>query len=195
MTANTETTLDAVLNGIVATIAANFPGLNVEDHRADRKTLKLPACLIDLEEFDAPDEDPGTGQTAMNARFSAQFIISFKQGTKNPKREIRKFIWDFIAFARLQRWGCPIGPATVTNAAPDDFAPELDQYEVWRVEWEQVINLGKSDFDDDGTTPSAVFLSQSPLVGEAYRDQYELVAGECVPPSEPEPEPEPEPVP
>lgn len=173
--ANTVTTLDAVHSGIVAAIKAQFPDLKiVEAYRLDRKNLPVPACLVELTEMDAaPDVDPGTEQLAVNARFEATFVIGFRQGGKNPKLEVRKLAASFAAFARLQRWGCPIGPAEVIGAYQDDFDPELDQYECWRVEWQQVIHLGDTVWKDEGEVPTP-FFSWSPEIGNdhgaAYRD-------------------------
>lgn len=171
--ANTVTTLDAVHAGIVAAIAAQFPDLaTVEAYRLDRKNLPVPACLIELTEMDAaPDDDPGTEQQAVNARFEARLVIGFRQGAKNPRLEIRKLAAAVAAFVRLRRWGCPIGPAEVLGAYPDDFDPELDQYECWRVEWRQLIHLGDTVWTDDGTVPTPVF-SWSPEIGIQHEPDY-----------------------
>lgn len=175
--ANTVTTLDAVHDGIVAAIAAQFPDLKtVEAYRLDRKSLPVPACLIELTEMDAvPDSDPGTNQLAVNARFEALLVIGFRQGLKNPKREIRKLAASVAHFVRNKRWGCPIGAAEVVGAYPDDFVPELDQFECWRVEWQQLIYLGEENVwqDEPGATPpSRIFLGFVPNVGAGHEADY-----------------------
>ena len=176
MNANTEVTLDQVHDGIVAAIRSQFPDLKtVEAYRLDRKNLPVPACLVELNEMDAvPDLDPGTEQLAVMAKFDALFVIGFRQGAKNPKLEVRKLASAFASFARLQRWGCPIGPAEVLGIYPDDFDPELDQFECWRVEWQQVIHLGTGIWKDEGTVPTPVF-SWVPLIGEANEPAYQPV--------------------
>lgn len=171
--ANTVTTLDAVHEGIVAAIKAQFPTLKtVEAYRLDRKNIPSPACLIEMTEADADmDIDPGTEQLAVWARFEARFLIGFRQGAKNPKLEVRKLAAAFASFARLKRWGCPIGPADVIGCYQDDFDPELDQYECWRVEWRQIIHLGDTVWTDDGEVPEPVF-SWSPNIGPGHEDDY-----------------------
>lgn len=187
--ADTVTTLDEVHAGIIAAINAQFPTLaTVEAYRLDRKTLSLPACLIELTEMDV-EPDPGTEQLAVMARFEAHFVIGFRQGALNPKLEVRKLAAAFAVFARLQRWGCPIGPAEVIGCYPDDFDPELDQYECWRVEWRQVIHLGESIWTDIGPTPEPVY-SWAPNIGigneHYYRELAELLPpGTELPPEEP----------
>lgn len=181
--AQTVTTLDAVHEGIVTAIRAQFPDLlTVESYRLDRKTLPTPACLVELTEMDAEmDADPGTEQLAVLARFEARFVIGFRQGAKNPKLEVRKLAAAFAAFARLQRWGCPIGPAEVIGCYQDDFDPELDQFECWRVEWRQVIHLGDTVWKDEGTTPGEPVFSWSPKVGPGNEAYYRPLA-ELLPP-------------
>ena len=145
--ADTVTTLDAVHAGILTALRAQFPAFKtVEAYRTDRSSVALPACLIDMTEMEAAmDIDPGTEQLAVTARFEAILIIGFKQGRGvNAKLEIRKLAAAVAAFTRLHRWGCPIGPAQVIGAYPDEFNPELDQFECWRVEWTNVIHLGQS---------------------------------------------------
>lgn len=172
--ANTVVTLDQVHAGIIGAIKTQFPDLNlVEAYRLDRKNLPTPACLIEMTEMDAAmDIDPGTEQLAVTARFEARFIIGFRQGAENPKLKVRKLAAAFAAFARLNRWGCRIGPAGVIGAYQDDFDPELDQYECWRVEWEQVIHLGNTIWTDDGTVPVPVY-SWLPDIGIPHEPDYQ----------------------
>lgn len=177
MNADTEITLDEVHGAIVAAISAQFPSLEtVEFYSQDRARIRTPACLLELASVEVdPDIDPGTGQLAVMADFEARFLISFKQPGLNPKLEIRRLALAFAAFARSNRWGVPVGPAEVIGAFPDDFDPELDQYEVWRVEWRQAIHLGESVWNVEGVTPSTVMLGQVPLVGAGHADDYAQV--------------------
>lgn len=178
--ANTVTTLDAVHAGIVSAIQSRFPALQtVEAYRLDRKALPTPACLIELTEMDADDLDPGTEQQAVMARFEAKLVIGFRQGANNPKLEIRKLAAAMAAFVRLQRWGCPIGPAELIGAYQDDFDPELDQFECWRVEWRQIIHLGESVWADwnDGSPPSQVLVGFAPEIGAAHEGDYTELTG------------------
>lgn len=167
MDRNTEVTLDQVHDGIVSTLQAQFPAVNVEAYRLDRKDLPLPSILVELTEMEVvPELDPGTGQLAVMATFEAQVVIGFRQPGKNAKREIRNLAGALAAFARLQRWGCKIGPAQVVGAYRDDFEPELDQYEVWRVEWQQVVHLGETVWKGGNPPPDTVFVSDGGEYGQ-----------------------------
>lgn len=190
--ANTEVTLDAVHDAIVERIRSQFPALKtVQAYRLERKTLPTPACLIELMEMETGQDadDPGTEQLAVNARFEARLILGFK--TPQAKLEIRKLAAAVAAFARLNRWGCPIGPANVIGAWPDDFDPELDQYECWRVEWVQVIHLGTSIWTDHGLPVGEPVFSWAPKIGVGNEAYYRPL-GELLPPgTELPPEPQP----
>lgn len=178
MDANAFLDLDALHDAIVADIKAQFPDLQTVDfYRTDeRKGLPLPAVLLDLTEFEGePDLDPGTEQLAVTARFEAEIIFGFR--TPNVKREIRKFSAAFAAWLRLRRWtGISTDAAKVIGCYPDDFNPELDNYEVWRVEWSQVLYLGNNVWTNDGTIPTTVLAGYVPQIGIGHEDDYTVVA-------------------
>lgn len=190
--ANAETKIDLdVLNAaITAAIKAQFPQLaTVDFYRLERQHLPIPACLLEMDELTPfTDPDPGTEQASMTARFSARLVIrSNLQGVAdNPKQEIRKLTTAFLAFLRQTlRWpdpnnagkAIPTGPIQIMGAYEDNFTPELDQYEVWRIEWEQTLEFGDSVWapDPSYTIPTDVFLGRSPEVGTDYVDQYTQV--------------------
>lgn len=167
MNADLETDVETVHTAIVNRLAAAFPTLNVIAYDPARDKIDTPACHIEMEEMEgAHDADPGTGQLALRARFVARLIISFRQGTANPQLEVRKLAGSVAAFVHQQRWGLPITPAVVEGVYPDDFSPELDQFHIWQVEWNQIIHLGESVWDDDGlTAPDTVYIGHAPDIG------------------------------
>jgi hypothetical protein len=169
---DTAIDLDALHDAIVASIAAQFPALRtVEDYREDRKQLTLPAVLVSLTDLEPdPDEDPGTEQLAAIARFEAQIVIGFR--TANAKREIRKLAAALAHHIYGNRWGQPVEAARVTSIVQDDFSPELDRFEVWRVEWQQIVHIGTSIWDNDGVIPTEVLVSFAPDIGPDNEPSY-----------------------
>lgn len=147
MDAHTEVDLNALHQAVLDGIATRFPDLvTVDDYRDDRQSLPLPACLVELVDLEPDAElDPGTEQLAVLARFEARLVLGFR--TTSAQREIRKLAAAVGAHVHRNRWGLPIGPAEVTAIGPDDFSPELDQHQVWRVEWQQLVHLGQSVWD------------------------------------------------
>jgi hypothetical protein len=179
MNANTYVDLGALHDAIVEDIKAQFPDMQtVEFYRTEeRKGLQLPAIILNLAEFEnEPDIDPGTEQLAVTARFEAEIIMGFR--TTNVKLEIRKFAAAIAAWMRKRRFtreNVHTGPAEVIGCYPDDFDPELDQYEVWRLEWAQVLHLGNSVWTNDGTIPTQVFAGYAPDIGNGHEPDYDRV--------------------
>jgi hypothetical protein len=167
--------LDALHAAIESEITAQYPDLKVVEfyREEERKQLPLPAILLDLTEFEVEtDKDPGTGQLAVNARFEAEIIFGFN--TPNVKREIRKFAAAFAAWLRLRRWKGIVGPdaVQVIGCYRDAFHPQLDKYEVWRVEFAQVLYIGEKDWTNEGKIPSTVYIGYSPAVGTGSEPAY-----------------------
>lgn len=176
MNANTEINLPDLHAAITAAISAQFPDLKtVEFYREDRDSLPMPACLLDLAEFeDEPKEDPGTGQLAVMARFEAELILPMR--TPQAKLSARVLAAAFAHFISKARWpGGKVGKVEGIRAYRDDFKPQLDQYEVWTVEWRQIIHLGASVWADEGSVPTTVFLGQSPEIGFGHEQDYTQV--------------------
>lgn len=186
--ANTDLDLADLHAAIVADIRAQFPDLKLvafyheEDDRTPPSAAEMPACLLQLTEWEAaPDSDTGTEQFAASCRFDARFILPFT--TPQAKLSIRKLAASFCAFLRSHpRWNnpngttpiaLPTGPAEVIGAYPDDFSPALDQYEVWRVEWTQQVDMGNTVWTDDGTVPTQVLFSYSPDIGTPNQADYQ----------------------
>jgi len=173
MTGAPETALDvaALHAAVVAKLAARFPDLHVEAYREDRTSLPLPALLVDLVDFEAaPEADPGTEQLAMVARFEARVILGFR--TPQAEIGVRSLAAALGAFIHLHRFGQPVGPGEVTLIAADEFAPELDRYVVWSVEWRHLVHLGTSVWTNDGTIPADVLYSWTPRVGPGNEPWY-----------------------
>lgn len=188
MNADTYVDFDKLHSAIENDIRAQFPHLQTvqfyQDDPEERQRLPVPACLLNISEMEADNDiDPGTEQLAVVATFEAYFIVNSIR-TQKASLEIRKLAAAFMAWLRKRRWTnpdnpakkLPTGPANVVGGFPDDFTPEMDKYEVWRVEWQQVIHLGQSVWNAEGITPSQVLVSQAPDIGTGNEEHYEQVA-------------------
>ncbi len=172
--AQTEVDLELLHTVMRDTIAAAFPSLQtVEFYREDREELTIPACLLEMEEMEPGDIDPGTDQACMSVRFCAYFVVGFR--TPQSKLEVRKLAGAFLAFLRQQlRWpGVVTGPVQIVGAWPDSFHPHLDQYEVYKVEWNHLMHFGTSVWDGDGFVPETILFAYSPDIGIPHKDEYE----------------------
>lgn len=199
------TDLAALHAAIVAQSAAAFPGVHFEFYRQDRKALPFgtglagadPSAyvLFDLAEMDASERDPGTDQQPVVVRFEAEVVIKSLQA--NSRLTVRALAGSFAAFLRrTMRWpGTLNGPISVVGVYKDDFSPELDQFEVWKVEWTQELWLGAGvdvytipaaqtasgnpeivlNVPALSARPSQPLFSYVPLIGLPYRDEYKPV--------------------
>lgn len=183
--ANTEVDLGVFHDAIVADIKAQFPDLaTVEFYReVDERAegMPLPACLLELSEMPASnDDDPGSTQWPTVARIEARLIIGFR--TPRAKIEVRKLAGALAVWLRRRRFNdpttpgrtLPTGAADVIGCFPDEFDPALDRYEVWRVEWDQQLDLGATVWTNEGVTPTPVF-SWAPDIGIGHEDKYDEI--------------------
>jgi len=65
------------------------------------------------------------------------------------------------------------GAGVVIAVEPDEFAPQADAFDIWRVEWAHAADIGESYFVDEGVTPSTVLTSWSPDIGPEHEADYE----------------------
>jgi len=179
--ANTTLTTDLVAlhDAIVRDIQAKFPFFQtVEFYRTDRKTMPTPACILELDELPTDEsDDPGNGQISLEARFVAHLVLGFK--TDEVRLKIRKLAASVAAFLKNRHFaGVTHGACKVDGAYEDDFMPELDQFECWRVEWSCCVYIGDDVWDESGfTAPTQVFTSFDPDIGVANKDKYTNVTG------------------
>lgn len=189
----TDIDLGVLHDAIERDIRAAFPQLRtVEFYRSDRKELPTPACLLELTEMEGlPDDDPGTEQQAVMAQFTAELIIGWRETDEGKaKLVIRKLAGALAAWLRLRKWTnysgttpkLPTGAAQVIGAYQDDFAAlgrqrsqDLEQFEVWRVEFQFRVHLGNTVFDNEEFPPPEVWTGQAPEIGTGHEDDYDKV--------------------
>lgn len=157
---------EALNTAIAATIKQKFPNLKLVapfPERFDERELVLPAFLFEVTEVEAaPESNAGSGQAPVSLRFEAHVVFSFK--TPDVRVLLPALAGDILVRGvHEERWGVPCEPARTIGAYPDTFREELEQYACWRVEWEQVIDLGDSAWDELPDLPrlKAVLVSEN----------------------------------
>lgn len=132
--------LDAMHETIVEAIHARFPVFNeVADYARIAKSAKAPSCYVQMTGA-TPTADPGTDQLRLNLSWEALLVFGFR--AEKAKRSARVAAVELALFIKGQRWGIECGPALVQDIQLDGFSPELDQYECWRIDWTQEVNVG-----------------------------------------------------
>ncbi|MTH78750.1 hypothetical protein [Paracoccus aestuariivivens] len=172
---DTAIDLATMISSITASISAAVPRLQmVEAYPEIRLNLPTPACLVELIELE-PVDNPGTEQLAVLARFEAYILVAFRE--LDAKVQVAKLAAAVAHHVQGERWGLPVEPATIAAIAPSDFEPELDQFEIWAVEWHQTIHIGESVWQSDGPVPRQVLASWSPEIGADYESDYSDIVG------------------
>ena len=166
----------ALFSAIKTKVAEQFLDLEVYAVASKRQPgMKIPCCMLNVDDFEKADEDLGTEQLSVVLRFEASLILGAKNDT--AKQQAVLLALAFATFIDGQRWGVKVGEAQFESASPDEFSPELDKYEVWTVAWAQEVTLGESIWTNDGTLPQTVLVSTSPEIGEPNEDKYKEVTG------------------
>lgn len=177
--ANTEVTLDQLHDAIRAAVVAAFPDfVTVEFYRDDEdEKMPTPACLLELTEAEPmPETDSGTGQWHTLLRFDARIVMAHRGAA--TRLNVRKAATALATWLHLKRFGVPMDPVQVIACEPDEFAPNLDKFAVWRVEFATLVMLGETAWTNDGTVPTQVLYSWSPKIGTGNESEYT----EAIPP-------------
>lgn len=137
--------LGRVYAAIEEHIRQAIPGLQyVGTMPSGIEVVPPPAVVLELAGFESAEDDPGTGQTAVDARFEARVLVPEEE---DNCLHIAAFVAAQLAvLLRMQSWGLAIGFAQFVRAERDWSRPELDSYAVWVVEWTQVIYLGEEEW-------------------------------------------------
>lgn len=161
MNRDAQVDLAALHDAIRDQLAAEFPQFNLVDCYIDThdelQADDLPALIFELVDMEtAEDRDPGTEQWAVMSRWAARVILPYR--TPQARLAARVLAANLATYLhKRNRWaGMKGGEIMVEGAFPDDFAPELDRFEVWRVEWSQCLHIGPTVFTDDGVIPTDV---------------------------------------
>lgn len=175
--ANTEVTLLQAQTAIADAIRAAFPVFaTVEFDRDDEdQDIPTPALLLEFVEADPnPANNAGTGQWPALARFDARILLGAR---KTARSDVKVLAVSLAAWLNLRRFpGVAADPCQVIACEPDEFAPNVERYRTWRVEWVMPVQFGNSDFDFSGDTPAA-FFSFAPEIGIAHEDKYSPIEG------------------
>ena len=167
--------IDAFHESVLAAIRAAFPAFqDVADYPREPGKIPTPACYLQMVEAN-PAPDRGTDQLALTLRFEALVIYGFK--VEKSKRSVRGAAVALAAFIRSRRWGEYAGPATVEGIQADGFSPELDAYNVWRVDWTQEVVIGDNVWEAGTPAVSTVDAREhvNPFHGS---DTINLIPGE-----------------
>lgn len=152
-------------------ISDAIPGLAyIGTMPAGIEIVQPPAVVLELAGFDDADKDPGTGETAVDARFEARVIVAAEE--ENCLHVAAFVAAQLAVLLRMQSWGLAVEFAQFVRAERDWSRPELDSFAVWVVEWTQVIYLGEEEWAWPRESGPLV-VAFDPDSGPGNEDQYQ----------------------
>lgn len=169
--------LAQLVNGVAQTLAEKVPGMATISAFPDiGRRIKLPAILIDIDQLE-PDDDPGTGELALQATIQAFVVVDPTAG--NAQALVKDLAARVAVAGMNENWHVPATPAKLIQIGDASFRPELNGYEVWLVEWTNNIRLGSEIDWQTYADPASkrVFDSLEGLAGEGIYPVREVVFG------------------
>lgn len=164
--------LGASLDTVVAVLAAEFDTFKTvvaEDQVPDE--LPVPALVLQITDLEPDlDSDASTGQFPCLVHIECHVIMGHR--TPAVRRAVAQAAGAVAAFVHNERLEVPWGPAQLIAVEPDEFAPQADRMDLWRLEWVHKADLGDSDIPTDGVTPTTVLWSHVPDVGPDHEGDY-----------------------
>lgn len=128
---------------ICTTLKKEIPAIQTcEMYPAERREIIAPAVFIELVSLE-PGKDPGTDELALRARFEARIVVDAM--VEDSSIVVRSLAAEVARVVNKNTWNVEkISPGEFISAGGDDFKPELDAYQVWVVEWDHMVHIGKS---------------------------------------------------
>lgn len=162
----------ALHNAIIQEITQQIAGFQTTGlYPKIRQAIKTPALFVDLASFE-PGQDPGTGELALLARLEARVVVG--QGD-TAHMQVRTLAAEVARVIHKNSFGLAVKPAELLAISPDGFAPQLEAYEVWQIEWQQELHLGTSIWQEDPALQQTIYLGFAPATGQQHQDKYVAV--------------------
>jgi hypothetical protein len=159
-------------DAITAAIKDAVPELDeITYYAIKRDRIRTPSVIIELKEWTPADKDDGTGMHSWDFSWSAYVFVKFCR--EIAKLELRELAMKVCMAVEENRFGIQASPANVTLCEQDDFDPEWDAYEVFRIDWTQTARVGVNVWKADNEThPEHLMVSESPDIGIPHEDDY-----------------------
>ncbi|MFA0194475.1 hypothetical protein AB4501_26305 [Vibrio sp. 10N.222.55.E8] len=155
-------------------LADNLPWLNSVDFYPETQTaLKAPCAFFGVMDWERSETQPMNGQLAVTLNCEILAVLGMAEA--QYQLEIRNAAMAIGLKVEESRFGMAIEPAVFVSAEPDAFNPELDEYAVWSIRFNQDVEVGEDAFKPEGLTPTMVKVGYSPDIGQVNSDKYEQV--------------------
>ena len=152
----------------------NLPWLKLVDCYPETETaLTTPCAFFAVSDWDRADSQPMNGQ--LGVTLNCEILAVLGMADAQYQLEVRNAAMAIGLKVEQSRFGLPIKPAVFVSAEPDAFQPELDEYAVWSIRFNQEIEVGEDAFKPEGLTPTTIKVGYSPDLGAQDDEKYEQV--------------------
>lgn len=171
--------VDALLAAIKLGIETEFSSIATVDFTADihdrlRGSIDVPAVLIDCVRFPVLDDSMVQGEIRVTAQGNLFVLVDFKR--LNAQSFARHLALQLGRFIHRRNWSVSGAHPTITsNIEKDDFSPELDRFEVWRVDFSFIVTVSPESLEGYLLSPETVLFSYVPRVGPPHEPAYRSI--------------------
>ena len=149
----------------------NLPWLkSVECYPETQTAFVTPCAFVAVMDWERAENQPMNGQLAVT--LNCEILAVLGMADAQYQLEVRNAAMAIGLKVEQARFGMPIEPAVFVSAEPDAFNPELDDYAVWAIRFNQDVEVGVDAFTPEGLTPSTIKVGFSPEIGQANEDKY-----------------------
>ncbi|WP_018692282.1 hypothetical protein [Algicola sagamiensis] len=115
----------------------------------------------------------GNGQ--YQAMLQCSLVLSCPRSIEHAQTLTCDAAMDLCVSIQDNHFGQPTEPPSHIQAFEDAFDPHMDAFVCWRVEWQQVVQVGVDMFVENGTPPEHIYFSESPNTGTDHEDDYQRI--------------------
>jgi hypothetical protein len=123
-----------------------------------------PCAFLAIKDWEPADDAPADTQKKIN--LSCAIVVAVSCTTTDVQRVVRDAAMAVTVLVDENRLGVKGDCAKVLQAQPESFAPALEGYELWSVEFIHPIYVGTSSYiGNEGAVPKKILSSCAPLIG------------------------------
>lgn len=164
-------------DNVVQWLKDNISWLQSVSYYPETETaLTAPCAFFGVQDWEINEEQPMNGQLSVS--LNCELLVVFGMDDPAYQLEVRNAAMALCLKLNEQRFGLPVDALVLTSAEPDAFNPELDDYAVWSISFNQTIEVGEDTFKPEGLRPTDVKVGYSPDIGAGNPDKYEQVVSD-----------------
>lgn len=137
--------------------------------------LNTPAVYLAVDEWETAATSDGQLRVLITASLYV-VVDRLAQTAEKPAIKLRAAAADLTQWIEGQQFGLDnVEPATFKKASEGILDPNMNDYLVWRIIFEQGVTFGVDPFASTGVPIQGVWLGSKPNIGEQHIADYRLI--------------------